>query len=247
MDKFLLIIGFAFVLGCSKTDEMSSDHCVPIGISAVVDATIDIDEPEYYHPETRTSYPTNGSTASFIAGDKLGITETLTARTNVQFTLGSSVWTPTSKMYWKNGTSTHTFYAYYPYNSNSTSSKAGIPILNNQIVSTTPDPACDMLVSSKQQARSSGTPPTLSATATPMRVLILPVTTALTAAPTVAFTINDGGSLTTAATSIGNTTFAAGSKYTYTVTISRTEITISTPTINDWNSVAGNPITPSIL
>lgn len=90
-----------------------------------------------------------------------------------------------------------------------------------------------------------GTPPTLSSTATPFYTLIVPGTYT---GPTLTVNIKEGGStsLTTATVPVGTTIFQAGRKYTYQVTVSRTAITISTPTITDWTSVPGTAITPGI-
>ena len=89
------------------------------------------------------------------------------------------------------------------------------------------------------------TAPTLSATATPIYALILPGTFT---APNVTLNIKEGGStsLTTATASLGTTTFEAKKKYAYQVTVGRTAITISNPTITDWVTVNGSPITPGI-
>lgn len=75
--------------GCGK-DEMPQPAITPVDISCCV-------------IPTRTSI--SGTTTSFISGDKIGVSETLTKRNNVQFSY--------------NATSTHTFYGYYPYNASS--------------------------------------------------------------------------------------------------------------------------------
>lgn len=87
-------------------------------------------------------------------------------------------------------------------------------------------------------------PPTLSTAPTTVYVLLLPGTYT---AP--ALTINlqeSGASVTVPAASLGTTTFAANTKYAYTVTISRTAITLSNPTITDWTPVNGGSINPGI-
>lgn len=89
------------------------------------------------------------------------------------------------------------------------------------------------------------TAPTLSSTATSEYVLILPGT--MTTAPSLAITLTESGStLNVPPASLVTTTFAAGSKYTYNVVISRQAITISTPTITDWTSVSGGTLNPGI-
>lgn len=90
-----------------------------------------------------------------------------------------------------------------------------------------------------------GTPPTLSSsTATKLYVLILPGTFT---APTLAITIKEGSAtFTVPATALSTTTFAAGSRYSYDVTISRTAIAISNPIISDWNLVSGTAINPGL-
>ena len=65
-------------------------------------------------PASKTS--ASGSAVSFVSGDRIGISETLTGRSNVLFSYNGSAWSTTTPMYWYNRTATHTFYAYYPYN-----------------------------------------------------------------------------------------------------------------------------------
>lgn len=90
-----------------------------------------------------------------------------------------------------------------------------------------------------------GTPPALSSTATNIYVLILPKT--VTTTPTLKINLSEGGTAISPATvPLGTTQFAAGSKYTYTVAISRTAITISNPTITDWTTVNGSALNPGI-
>lgn len=88
------------------------------------------------------------------------------------------------------------------------------------------------------------TPPAFSGTALPIYTLIVPGTYTT---PTLTVNIKEGATtVTTATIPLGTTTFAAGSKYTYQVTVSRTAIKISNPTITDWTNVTGSPITPGI-
>lgn len=86
--------------------------------------------------------------------------------------------------------------------------------------------------------------PTLSATPTPVYVLLLPGTFT---APTLTINLQESSvAVAVPAASLGTTTFAANTKYTYTVTVSRTAITISNPTITDWTNVNGGSINPGI-
>lgn len=87
---------------------------------------------------------------------------------------------------------------------------------------------------------------TLSATSASVYVLVLPGT--YSQAPTLAINLNEGGTSAIAvpAASLTTTTFAAGSKYTYAVSIARTAITISNPTITDWTNVNGSAINPGL-
>lgn len=86
--------------------------------------------------------------------------------------------------------------------------------------------------------------PTLSATPTPLYVLLLPGTFT---APTLTINLQESGAtVAVPAAALSTTTFAAGSKYAYTVTISRTAITISNPVITDWTPVTGGSINPGI-
>ena len=86
---------------------------------------------------------------------------------------------------------------------------------------------------------------TLSATSASVYVLVLPGT--YSQAPTLAINLNEGGTSAIAvpAASLTTTTFAAGSKYTYAVSIARTAITISNPTITDWTNVNGSRSIPA--
>lgn len=87
------------------------------------------------------------------------------------------------------------------------------------------------------------TPPALSSTATSLFFVILPGTFA----PTVQITLSEGGSTITVPTgSLTSTTYNAGSKYMYTVSISRTAISLSNPTITDWNAVSSGSINGGI-
>lgn len=91
-----------------------------------------------------------------------------------------------------------------------------------------------------------GTPPALSSTAKAVYALILPGT--FTTAPTITINMSEGGTaLAIPATSLVTKTFAAGSKYVYTVSISRSAITISAPSITDWSVVNGGNLNPSII
>lgn len=114
-------------------------------------------------PVTMTRTSMSGATASFVAGDKIGVSETLTQRSNVPYTAsggGSSMtWTTpaATAMQWFNTTATHTFYAYYPYNASNNGNIVSIPILANQTFGSTPDANADMLVAGpKTQARNTG-------------------------------------------------------------------------------------------
>lgn len=85
--------------------------------------------------------------------------------------------------------------------------------------------------------------PTLSATVTNIYVIILPGTYA----PTLQINMSEGGtSISVPTASITSNPFAAGSKYSYTVAISRTAITVSNPTITDWTSVPSGSISGGI-
>lgn len=151
-------LGFAICLtigsmGCSKEDfQPQSPERVVIQAQMTPDDTGVL---------TRTVM--SGSTASFVAGDKIGVSETLTQRSNVPYTAsgsGSSMtWsTPAATtMYWFNSTSTHTFYAYYPYNAANNGNVVSIPVLANQTFGSTPDVNADMLVAGpKTQVRGTG-------------------------------------------------------------------------------------------
>lgn len=140
-------------MGCSKEDFQPQG---PEGV--VIQAEMPKDDTDTL---TRTSI--SGATASFVAGDKIGVSETLTQRSNVPYTAsgsGSSMtWTTpaATAMYWSNSTSTHTFYAYYPYNAANNGNVVSIPVLANQTFGSAPDANADMLVAGpKTQVRNTG-------------------------------------------------------------------------------------------
>lgn len=85
--------------------------------------------------------------------------------------------------------------------------------------------------------------PILSATVTNIYIIILPGTYA----STLQITLSEGGtSISVPVANIASNAFAAASKYTYTVAISRTAITVSNPTITDWVSVPSGSISGGI-
>lgn len=85
--------------------------------------------------------------------------------------------------------------------------------------------------------------PTLSSTVVNFFIVVLPGTYA----PTVQFALTEGGATITVPTaSIASTAYAAGNKYTYTVNISRTAISISNPTITDWTNNSSGSISGGI-
>lgn len=140
-------------MGCSKEDfQPQGPECVVIQAQMPQDGTGTL---------TRTSM--SGATASFVAGDKIGVSETLTQRSNVPYTASGSgssmIWTTpaATTMYWFNSTATHTFYAYYPYNAANNGNIVSIPVLANQTFGSVPDVNADMLVAGpKTQVRGTG-------------------------------------------------------------------------------------------
>ncbi len=87
--------------------------------------------------------------------------------------------------------------------------------------------------------------PTLSGTAVTLYVLILPGTYI---APTLQLNLTEPvtGAIAVPAKTLVTTSFAANTRYTYTVSITRTALTISTPTITDWTPVSGGNVNPGI-
>ena len=141
----LMTLGF---ISCSGKDELWVEETVRLSVSApVFDAEV----------HSRTSM--TGSKAAFTAGDRVGVFETLTGSNNVAFLYDGTLWGTTTPVYWRNNTSIHTFFAYYPYTVSSQGLSVAIPVLNQQKVSTVPDAACDMLVTpvATTQTRSSST------------------------------------------------------------------------------------------
>lgn len=134
------IIGLTLMIAFFFTS--CSDDYVPLTGNTI---GISVSVPQFdTGTDSRTSM--TGSKASFTTGDRIGISETLTGKYNVNYTYGSPLWTSTTPLYWYNGTSTHSFYAYYPYSSSSQQLMAAMPLLSGQTVSTVPDANCDMLV-----------------------------------------------------------------------------------------------------
>lgn len=148
-----VVMMIGMFIACSDNFEPLGGDCVRLSVE-VPCADTEI--------QTRTSI--TGSKASFTNGDVVGVFETLTAKNNVAFSYDGSLWSTLTPLYWYNGTSIHTFYAYYPYNSSSQGMTVALPVLSQQKVATVPDAACDMLVTSSAlaQARSSGTTVTLA-------------------------------------------------------------------------------------
>lgn len=114
--------------------------------------------------QTRTTMGGSaGTTAQFTAGDNIGVFETLTGRSNVPYAYGSSSWTASNPIYWYNGTSSHQFYAYYPYTASNSGLRVGMPVLSTQQIATSPGPAWDMLVAGPlNQTRGANVPLTFT-------------------------------------------------------------------------------------
>lgn len=86
--------------------------------------------------------------------------------------------------------------------------------------------------------------PTLSGTAGTVYALILPGTFT---SPTLQITLSEGGTaINVPAKPLVTTSFSPATKYTYTVNVTRTAITISTPIITDWGTGTGGAINPGI-
>lgn len=156
MERYLLFILLLWCPGCSIEEFPDME---PVCISVTMNQMESIS----HNSQTRTSM--SGSTATFAANDRIGVSEILTNQLNVPYTYNGSLWIPSPTMYWRNGNSTHTFYAHYPYSASSQGTTASLPILNNQTVSTVPDATCDMLVAGPvTKVRSAGTNVPLSFT-----------------------------------------------------------------------------------
>lgn len=139
-----------FAIGCLLLAVVSCSEAPPIPGEDTVCIHAEIGK-----EESRTSM--SGSTASFTAGDQIGVFETLTSRANAPYSYNGTAWSSTAPIYWRNGTSAHNFYAYYPYNATSSGTKVAMPVLSTQTISNAVSPASDMLVASRlNQARTSG-------------------------------------------------------------------------------------------
>ena len=128
-----LSLMLATVSGCTEKPELT---CVDR-----IDITASIAESDVVITRTGMS----GSTASFISGDNIGVFETLTGRQNVSFTYNGTAWSTASPLYWRDMTSPHTFAAYYPYNAAYSGTKATIPVLSAQAITTQVSPVMDFL------------------------------------------------------------------------------------------------------
>lgn len=106
-------------------------------------------------PGSYTKTAMTGDQASFTTNDRVGIFETLTGKSNVQYTYGTPSWTTAAPMYWKNYNTAHQFYGYYPYNATSSGLSVSLPVLSAQTVGSVPDSKSDMLVASLSQAKTS--------------------------------------------------------------------------------------------
>lgn len=149
VKMWITIVLLLMLTGCTAQEDETDSNCIIRFSTAMNDPEVTL--------STRTSIST-GAVTSFISGDQIGITETLTGRNNVRFSYNSSTWSSTTPMYWKNGTSIHTFYAYYPYNATSMGTTIAIPNLSTQKTTTRPDSICDLLqTGAKTQVRSTGT------------------------------------------------------------------------------------------
>lgn len=131
------LLSLLLVTGCTDRQE---EPCLPKSSSDdLIHLTTEIGG------RSRTSM--SGSTASFTTGDKIGVSETGTSRSNVPYTLNGTTWSSPAPIYWANGTNSHTFFAYYPYTTSLVGMRVGIPVLSTQTISTTPDPTVDFLAS----------------------------------------------------------------------------------------------------
>lgn len=329
MKKIFTMAAIAATAFVSCTDNDNSCKVEPKGDAITIQSLIsEVTPTPLAVPQTRTSYGgASGTTAAWAESDKIGLfcAESNPAAVNGDFTVtgvaSTPVWTPTTDIYWKDGSTAHKFQAYYPYASgNSDPTAVKIPALNAQ--TGTLNSALDFLVSNNQNstgvtrtasavpltfthaltlvefnivlgagvtsaitlqnvvfgsatvgnklftsdanstinlstaAITAGTAtntitltpasaPTITAAVTPIRVFMLPGTFT---APTVQLNIKEGTTaVAIAASSIGTTIFAAATKYSYTITLSQSKITISAPTITDWTPITGTPLNPGIL
>ena len=113
MKRFLLCTCTAILLlSCSNDPACEPDNNDDaIKVSALI-ANI--------KPADRTTISGTG-TASWADGDAIGVfcSQSKPAATNLSFAVSgvssTPVWTPASQIYWADGTTAHTFLAYYPY------------------------------------------------------------------------------------------------------------------------------------
>lgn len=95
-------------------------------------------------PLTRTTI--NKENVAFTNGDKVGVFETTTnVATAVDWTYNGSVWTPGTPMYWKDKTTAHNFYAFYPYFAANDANAVQMPALAAQTGDVAGLALCDFL------------------------------------------------------------------------------------------------------
>ncbi len=140
----LLLLPVAAAAGCTKSGE--PDAACPVRIETAVYGAYD---------DTRTGM--TGSKASFVSGDAVGLFETTGGQANVPYTYNGTAWTASAPALWRDGTSVHTFYAYYPYKTGNSGTKVPVPVLASQTIGTTPSAAADFLAAGPlSQTRSAG-------------------------------------------------------------------------------------------
>lgn len=118
-----------------------------------------------------------------------------------------------------------------------TSNAASTIALSTGVITTTTGTTVNTLTATPASA------PVLSGTPINFFIIILPGTYT----PNLQFTLTEGGTdITVPAANVTPIAYAAGSKYVYQVSVSRTAILLSNPTITDWTSVPSGNINGGI-
>lgn len=89
-----------------------------------------------------------GDVVAFANNDKIGLFETLHNGADAKewtYTLSNTSWTSATDMYWKDKTSNHSFYAFYPYAASSDYTSIAMPALKSQAGDIASLSTCDFL------------------------------------------------------------------------------------------------------
>lgn len=118
MRKIILFSSFLPLLGCTVTSEDMQNGNL-----------IQIDPIIKQVGESKNSVSSSNGSTSFVANDQIGL---IYQNVLSQWTFNGTKWSADKAQYWKDKTSDHTFYAFYPYVSNATLATIQMPDLSKQ-------------------------------------------------------------------------------------------------------------------